>query len=764
MIFLILLGSALGSEQTLHVTETDLVKLQIEGKDVDGDTLTYTYSSPLDSKGEWETNYGDAGEYNIKVTASDGQAQTTSYILLIVDKKNQAPVLTQRKITLSEGEIVHLQNIVRDPDGDSLTYTFKEPFDQKGEWKTSSNDEGVFSTEFNVTDGKITVALKVEMEVLHTNQPPQIVKTFSEKTGVEYPEDEEVQFSVEVKDDDDDPLTYQWVLDNKTIGTERVLSHYFNYSTEGTYSLIFNVSDGRETAAKNWNLKIKKKNRSPKIEHVPIIVNEGENVKLVLPKTDEDGDQVSYMYNPPLNRGGEWQTNFNDAGSFHLKINATDGNLTTSGVVDVTVLDVDRSPTGTTLTEEVVFEGEHWFLPLNFSDPDGDKVLLSVDGLSDGMILKNNTLTWNPSYDLIKRKGGTISDILNTLRLEHFFLTEKTYPLVVKACGKKECLSQDLLIHLRHVNRAPVFDLVNKTKVMETEKVSLMLQAVDPDGDIVHYYYTEPLSKYDASWETKKGDKGNYTTYVTATDGKNENTIAVPIIITKKNILPTIKTEDTLKVNENQEFTLSVKASDEDNDPLTLKLRNPPTGASFKEGVLVWQPGYGSVINKTDSWWNSLVGQLLYTNKQFNSEKAAVWLEFVASDGEAEVVHPVRVDIVNVNRAPQIIDYLPEKVITATIGKPVVFHVTGKDLDGDVLTYAWSFSFHEPRVMGTDTVERTFVSVGEKEVVVAVSDGRKTVSQKWTVNVVDDGRDVVGGEPQKNVPFTARVYELEFGN
>ncbi len=763
MIFFILLGSALGAEQTLHVTETDLVKLQIEGKDVDGDALTYTYSSPLNSKGEWETNYGDAGEYNIKVTASDGQAQATSYILLIVDKKNQATALTQKKITVFEGEIVRLQNVVRDPDGDSLTFIFKEPFDQKGEWKTNGDDEGVFFTEFSVADGESTVPLKVEIEVLHTNQPPQIVKTFSENADVEYAEDEEVQFSVEIKDDDNDPLTYQWVLDNGTIGTERVLSHYFNYSSEGTYSLTFNVSDGKETVRKNWNLKIKKKNRSPKIEHVPIIVNEGENVKFVLPKTDEDGDQILYTYSLPLSRGGEWQTNFNDAGSYHFKINATDGELTTSGVVDVSVLDVDRSPTGTILTEEIVFEGERWILPLNFSDPDGDKVLLSVDDLSDGMILKNNTLTWNPSYDLIKRKGGVISDFLNTLRLEHFFLTEKTYSLVVKACGKKECFNQNLLLHLRHVNRPPVFDLVNKTMVMETEKVILTLEAVDPDGDIVHYYYTEPLSKYDASWETRKGDKGNYTTYVTATDGRDETTMAVPIIVTKKNILPTIKTEDAITVNENQEFTLPVKASDEDNDPLTLKLRNPPTGASFKEGILVWQPSYGSVINKTDSWWNSLVGQLSYTNKQFNSEKAATWLEFVASDGEAEVVHPVRVDIVNVNRAPLIIDYLPEKEITATVGKPVVFHVTGKDLDSDALTYVWSFNFHEPRVIGTDTVERTFVSTGEKDVVITVSDGRDTVSKKWIVTVVDDGRTTATGKEQKNIPFTARVYELEFG-
>ncbi len=762
IIFLFLVGSALGAEQTLHVKETDLVKLQIEGKDLDGDTLTYSYSPPLDSKGEWETNYGDAGEYNIKVTASDGQAETTSYILLVVDTKNRPPVLTQKKITVSEGDVVGVQSVVDDPENDPLTYHFKEPFDNNGEWRTKRGDEGLFTTEFNVSDGEFNVPLALQIEVVHTKQPPLIIKTFSEETEKKYSEDEKVEFSAEVRSEDNRSLSYRWLLDNETIGKEPTISHYFNFSSQGEYTLKFTADDGNKTVEKKWDINVLKKNRAPKIDHVPIVVNEGETVKLVLPKTDEDGDQIIYTYDSRFDQHGEWQTNFKDAGNYHLKINATDGELTSTGFVDVSVLDVDRAPLGTISNEEVVFEGQHWTLPLNFSDPDEDEVAVSVDGLADGMILKNKTLAWNPSYDLIKRRGGLFSDVLNTLRLEHLFLTEKEYPLVVKACGKKECLNQPLLLHLRNVNRAPLFEALNKTSVMETETVSLAVRAVDPDGDLVHYYYTRPFPKYSASWETEKGDKGNYTTYVTATDGSDETTIPVSLTVKKKNTLPEIKTEDTITVNENQEFTLPVKSKDADSDPLTIKLRNPPQGASFKDGNLVWRPAYSSVINKTDSWWNSLMSHLSYTNKEFNSEKATTWLEFVASDGEAEVVHPVRINIVNVNRPPQIIDYLPDNEINVAVGKPVVFHVTGKDLDGDALSYSWDFSFHEPRIVGTDTVERTFVMAGKKEVTASVSDGRDTVEKKWTVNVVDDGRTMVAGEEQKSVPFTANVYELEF--
>jgi len=43
-----------------------------------------------------------------------------------------------------------------------------------------------------------------------------------------------------------------------------------------------------------------------------------------------------------------------------------------------------------------------------------------------------------------------------------------------------------------------------------------------------------------------------------------------------------------------------VTASDLDNDDLTIKLDNPPAGASFNEGTFLWTAPYNTVTNRSD--------------------------------------------------------------------------------------------------------------------------------------------------------------------
>lgn len=771
-------GSALGSSHVLRVQETELVKLNVEGIDPDDDEVIYRYSPPLNEGGEWQTTYGDAGEYNLKVTASDGEKETTKYVNLVVEKKNRPPQVSKTKITAREGEIVSLKPLGQDLEGDTLIFTFTKPFNSAGEWKTMGNDQGTYRIEFTISDGLETIRPIIEVEVLNVPQAPVIAKTFSDDYDIKITEDKTIVLFAEIDNDEPTILSYLWSLDNKTIGEEKNISYYFNYSSAGKYRLSLLVTGRLEgiearnespffrnervlSASKEWQITVAKKNRKPEFEHLPIVINEGETVKVDLPPLDVDGDAIAYTYERPLNNEGKWQTGFNESGKYRLKIEATDGLLNASSFVDITVLDVDRKPVLVLPEEVVLFEGQEWNLTVVVQDPDHDEVFLSAESLPEGMNLSQGILSWYPSHDAIKRKGGWFSDLLNALRLEHFFLKEETFLINVNACGRKECMESPMTIRLRNVNRPPRFISVKNISVQETELLSLAVEAVDPDGDIVHYYYTNPLSRRKAVWQTQKGDKGNYTAYVTATDGKEQATKPVLLLVKKKNTAPKIIVDDAVRVKEGQEFTLRLTAEDEDNDALALKLKNPPKGSSFKEGIFVWQPGFNSVVNKTDSWWNDLISHVPYLNKKWSKEKATTILEFAASDGEAEVIHPVRVEVVNVNNAPQIVDYLPKKEITALVGEPVVFNVVGKDADADVLTYGWSFSFHEPKIVGTNTVERTFVVPGRKKVEVVVSDGRNSVSQEWMVSVLEKEQKQIVDVKQKE-PFTVQVYELEF--
>src|SRR3989344_4873138 len=181
VLFLIMVvPGALAAVKTFHVQENDLVTITPETLDPDHDQVIYTYSPPLDKNGQWQTGYDDDGEYLLKIAAFDGINKTTKDVLLIVDNKNQPPYLTEKKVTVKELQSLDLKQLVADPDGDPLEYIFTKPFDGKGFWKPGYDDQGTFIATFNARDGEFTVPMRLEVEVLNTNQPPKILSSFSD--------------------------------------------------------------------------------------------------------------------------------------------------------------------------------------------------------------------------------------------------------------------------------------------------------------------------------------------------------------------------------------------------------------------------------------------------------------------------------------------------------------------------------------------------------------------------------------------------------
>ena len=72
------------SLKTFEVNETEKLSLEPEVEDPDADILTYTFTEPLDENGEWQTTYGDAGEYTATITVSDGVTEVSEEVLIIV--------------------------------------------------------------------------------------------------------------------------------------------------------------------------------------------------------------------------------------------------------------------------------------------------------------------------------------------------------------------------------------------------------------------------------------------------------------------------------------------------------------------------------------------------------------------------------------------------------------------------------------------------------------------------------------------------------
>ena len=81
-----------GLEKEIRVKEGDLVELEPEVSDPDGDKVTVSFEGWINSS-KYQTTYDDAGEHIVKVIASDGKATTEFEVKIIVEDVNRAPVL-----------------------------------------------------------------------------------------------------------------------------------------------------------------------------------------------------------------------------------------------------------------------------------------------------------------------------------------------------------------------------------------------------------------------------------------------------------------------------------------------------------------------------------------------------------------------------------------------------------------------------------------------------------------------------------------------
>ncbi len=750
--------SAFAATKVLEVNETDFVRLIPEATDADHDKITYSFSNPIDAKGEWQTTYDDEGNYNITITASDGKENTTKDILLIVHHKNQAPIVIENKIIVKETQTIDLKSIIEDPDEDTLDYHFPQPFNKQGIYLTNYNDAGERIITFNVSDGEFTIPVRINIKIENTNQPPTITDIFSNESEITASEGIPFNFHINLSDEHPEKLTILWTWDNISISDKTNGTYNVGYDEAGQHVLKFTASDGFISTEKNWNITIKNTNRAPQVSYSTIDVEEGDKIILDLPKVDEDNQTVNYTFSAPFTSIGEWQTTYDDAGNHNVTIAATDTELTTSKNIAIMVRDVDRAPILTLPQTLYVNEGNTLYWTIDTLDPDGDNISINFSNLPPSATYDQNTktLTWTPNYDELHRRGGFISDILNTLRLEQYLIRSKTIEIQIESCGKRWCSRGTVPIKIYNTNRAPTINSSSSFVIKETQTITFEPTAFDPDGDIIHYYYSDPVNKQ--QWTPNLNEQGTKIVYITATDGKSQSTQPINVTIEKLDQAPKlILPGDQFTILEGQEISFQVSASDADGDNVTLRIVDLPPGASFRDGTFSWRPDFNIVENKTDSVRNNLASMSNITIRRFSTESNIFFMRFGASDGEIEAIHPVKITVKNSNQIP-IITHAIQSTTTSRLGEPVRFELSAQDqdLNDQRLQYTWYTGLTDPRIHQTTRLERIFKSPGNKQVSVKVSDGRDEIEHTFEVKVLNEQYYV----PTPPIP-TYKVFVIE---
>jgi hypothetical protein len=246
---------------TISVKENEIVKLNVKVSDPDQDTVTYAFTKPLNKQGEWKTNYGDAGEYVVTLTATDGKLTTEKKVKIVVERVNVAPEISGVKnIAVIEGETVTFEPKVSDPNGDAVSVTVSEPL-KSGTFVTDHTSAGEYSIIVVASDGELDTEKSFTLSISDVNELPVI----SDLEDVNVNEGEVVELKPTVSDLDEDKIT---LTISDPVGNDGVWETGF--TEHGVYVITVTADDGKDKVTKKVTVTVEDVNMPPEITDISL--------------------------------------------------------------------------------------------------------------------------------------------------------------------------------------------------------------------------------------------------------------------------------------------------------------------------------------------------------------------------------------------------------------------------------------------------------------------------------------------------------------
>lgn len=256
------------------VQETDIVSLSPQAQDPDKDTnLLFTFTSPLNENGEWQTAYGDSGEYTVTVTVTDGESTTTRDVLIIVNKKEETPTIDSAKpiesgLAIDETEAIEFNIVASDLNKDPLSHSWKLDGidvgnDDSYAYKSTYEDAGTHTVKVEVSDGLSSASKIWSVEVRNVNRKPVLEKM----NGIEVKETDTITITALATDDDKDDITYS-ISDKRFVQEENVFIWETDYASADTYEVTVIASDGEVTTEQTFTVTVENVNRPPVITDI----------------------------------------------------------------------------------------------------------------------------------------------------------------------------------------------------------------------------------------------------------------------------------------------------------------------------------------------------------------------------------------------------------------------------------------------------------------------------------------------------------------
>jgi hypothetical protein len=419
-----------------------------------------------------------------------------------------------------------------------------------------------------------------------------------------------------------------------------------------------------------------------------------------------DGDLV--LRGDPLYT---YQSDFDSAGSYVVKIVVSDGFRSASHTWNMEVLNVNGPPVVEFFPkfDPVIDEGHSIRFWVEAWDPDGDNLTYRWE--KDGADLGIS----GPGY---------------VIETDHDMAGPHT--IAVNVSDGEFHFPHEWNLTIEDVNRPPVIETTFPgplPKIVEGEAQDFAITASDPDGDdlIVVWYVDgniEAVDRFDMNFISEQDTAGSYKVSVKVSDGEFAVTHEWELTVTDGNFPPIIDwvdPEGPLLIDEVDRAVFYVQAHDPDGDNLTYSW-------SFN----------GNLMKRGDQ---------SYDFQPAGSPARENTLVVNVSDGQLITSYHWRITI---NRGPEIDRYSPAIAKELRPSEMVDTWISVRDVDYDDISVIWyvddeiakSEVLTIDKRAGRESSEFPFTAPygkkGDIDIRVEVSDGRLADEHSWTFNVTHD--------------------------
>ena len=314
------------------------------------------------------SNNPSTAERTVSFYANDGNVNSDTVSREIkITSVNNPPIFTVvlPDTTIREEQTLTFRYEAKDPDNTKLSYSLSNsPAGAKidsanGEfiWKPNFNQAGTYKIKAIVSDGSLSDTSGISfITVADSNRAPSFTSWMPDTSITE---GQTLTFNYKAEDPDGNNLNFYLQQSPEGAAIDSASGKFTwtpNFNQAGTYNITAIVSDGSLVdTSKISTVIVADSNRAPSfITELPdTTIKEGQTISFRYRANDPDNDKLTYSFiNLPSGSNADsktgqftWTPDFNQAGTYSLKVMVSDGSLTdTSKVSTLTVEDSSIAP------------------------------------------------------------------------------------------------------------------------------------------------------------------------------------------------------------------------------------------------------------------------------------------------------------------------------------------------------------------------------------------------------------------------------------